>query len=658
MSTLRTIPQCLAIAALVAAMVALPARADAPAERDGFYFGGHVGYLFGNAKAALADPIGVASAGGTSPYGTPIGGLQMGYRLFLPSRVMLGVEADVSFANTEDLSQVLAYRATGTGTATESLQYLASLRGRLGYDLGGWTPFVTGGIAWASTRFSRIDLTTGNEDANPSNIRLGYVLGAGMDYRINGSWSARAEYLYTRLGPGGFVFGSAAARLDSQFDLHRLRIGVNYHFGQSPDARKEDSDRGPGTWEIHGQTAFVFQGYPPMAAPYNGPNSLPNGGQSRQTSTVSAAIGVRLWSGGQLYYNPELLQGYGLALTTGAGGFPNGDAQRNFAYPQYNTSRLFLRQTFGLGGDAEKVESDFGQLAGERNTSRVTLQVGKFAVQDVFDNNAYAGDPRVDFLNFAIWSSGAFDYPANSLGFTWGVSAELNQPNWSARLGYFLVPRTTDNDAYDLALMRRGGYVAELELRYTPYDRPGAVRLGTWLNSTFAGSYNDAVSLLARNPGLTADDTMPWTRRSRIKYGLYLNLQQQLSDDVGAFLRFNWNDGRTEIMSYTDIDLSLSAGLSINGASWGRPKDTVGIAGAFNNISGSHANWLAHGGVGITVGDGALTYASEHVAEAYYSLHLTKGIFVTADYQYLGNPAYNAVRGPAHVFAGRLLARF
>ena len=658
MSTLRTVPQCLAIAVLMAAIATLPAKADDPSRRNGFYFGGHVGYMLGNAKATLADPIGAASAGGATPYGTPIGGAQMVYQYFLPSRVMLGVEADVSFADAQDLSQTLSYRATGTGTATENIEYLASLRGRLGYDFGGWTPFITGGIAWASTRFSRIDLTTGNEDANPSNIRLGYVLGAGIDYQLTRSWSARAEYLYTRLGLDGFIFGSAPARLDSQYDLHRFRIGLNYHFGQSDPAKKEDSDRGPGSWEVHGQSVFVFQGYPPMAAAYNGPNSLPNAGQSRQTSTLSAALGLRLWPGGELYYNPELLQGYGIALTTCAGGYPNGDAQRSFAYPQYSTSRLFLRQTFGLGGDSEKVSSDFGQLAGERNASRVTLQVGKFAVQDIFDNNAYAGDPRVDFLNYSIWASGAFDYPANSLGYTWGVTAELNQPSWSARLGYFLVPRVTDNDAFDLALMRRGGYVGELELRYTPYDRPGALRLGAWLNSAFAGSYNDAVSLVSNNPGLTADDTMPWTRRSRIKYGLYLNLEQQLSDDVGAFLRFNWNDGRTEIMSYTDIDLSLSAGLSINGASWGRPKDTIGIAGAFNNLSGSHANWLAHGGLGIMVGDGALTYASEYVAEVYYSLHLAKGIFVTADYQFLGNPAYNAVRGPAHVFAGRLLARF
>ena len=659
MMGLGTAPRCLAIATLLAAIEpATHAQADDSRQRGGFYAGGHVGYMFGTTNATLGDPTGIATAGGASPYSTLMGGLQGGYEYFLPSRLMLGVEADISFPGSTDLSQVLSYRATATGYASEELEYLTSLRGRIGYDMGGWTPFATGGIAWASTRFSRIDLTTGNEDANPSNIRLGYVLGGGVDYRLDQRWSARAEYLYTNLGLTGFSFASAPARYDSQYDLHRFRVGLNYHFGEAGTEKEKDPKRGPGTWELHGQTVFVFQGYPPINAPYDGDNSLPGVGQSRETWALSAFLGVRLWQGGEFYYNPELLQGYGLANTTGAGGFPNGEAQRAFPYPRYNTSHLFLRQTFGLGGEREKVESDYGQLAGERDVSRITVQAGKYAVQDLFDNNSYAGDPRVDFLNWSIWASGAFDYPADSVGFTWGITAELNRPNWAVRLGYFLEPVTTDNDAFDLALFARGGYVGELELRFRPYDRPGALRFGAWLTSGFAGSYNDAVALALVNSGLTANDAIAQTRQGRTKYGLYVNLEQELSDYVGAFARFSWNDGRTEIMSFTDIDKSLAAGLSLKGAAWSRPHDTIGIGGAVNNISGDHANYLAAGGLGILVGDGALTYASEVVLESYYSLRLAKGIFATADYQFLANPAYNAVRGPVHVFSGRLLAKF
>jgi high affinity Mn2+ porin len=643
---------------MLAVLLSMPAAAQDVRGRSGFYFGGHVGTMFGTANATLGDPTGIASAGGVTGYGAFVGGVQAGYEHFFASRLMLGVEVDMSFASAQDLSQVLSYRATATGTANEQLEYLASLRGRVGYEMGSWTPFVTGGIAWASTRFSRTDLTTGNEDANPSNIRLGYVLGGGVDYRLDSRWSARAEYLYTNLGLAGFAFGSTPARYDSQVDLHRFRVGLNYKFGETDEKEKAES-RGPGTWELHGQTTFIFQGYPAFNAPYSGANSLPPLGQSRETWTVSAFLGVRLWQGGELYYNPELLQGFGVASTTGAAGYPNGEAQKsNFPYPRYNTSRLFLRQEIGLGGEREKVESEYGQLSGEKDVSRVTLQVGKYSVKDLFDGNSYAVDPRLDFLNWSIWASGAFDYPADRLGLTWGFTAELNQPSWAVRAGYFLVGDQPNSNTFDMNLFSRGGYVGELELRFRPYERPGALRFGTWLTSTFAGSYNQAVALAALTPGLNANDTIAQTRQGRTKYGFYLNLEQELTDDIGLFGRFSWNDGRSEIGAFTDIDTSLSLGLSIKGTAWKRPDDRIGIAGSLNQISADHSGYLAAGGLGVLVGDGQLSYASENVIETYYAFQLIKGVVATADYQFLGNPAYNAARGPVHVFSGRLSARF
>ena len=650
-------PTVAVVSALLSSVPALAADPGSP--RSGFYVGAHVGYMFGPANATLGDPIGVQSAGGVTLYGTWFGGVQAGYEHFFNSRLMLGLELDMSFPDTADLSQWMSYRATSTGTANEQLEYLASLRARAGYAMGPWTPFVTGGIAWASTRFSRTDLTTGNEDANPSNVRLGYAVGGGIDYRLDRRWSTRLEYLYTSLGLSGWLFASAPARYDSQYDLHRFRIGLNYKFGIADDKEERTDDRGPGTWEIHGQTTFIYQGYPPIYAQYSGPNSLPPEGQSRETWTVSGFLGVRLWQGGEFYFNPELLQGFGVANTTGAAGYPNGEAQKsNFPYPRLNISRLFLRQEIGLGGEREQVESEYGQLSGERDVNRVTLQFGKYSVKDIFDGNAYAEDPRLDFLNWSIWASGAFDYPADRLGLTWGLTAELNRPSFSVRAGYFLVPFESNTNTFDTAFFVRGGYVGELEMRYTPYGRPGSFRLGAWYNSTFAGSYSQAVALANPNIGLNANDTIGFTRQGRSKYGLYLNFDQEISDWVGMFGRFSWNDGRTEIMAFTDIDTSLSLGVSIKGKPWGRPDDRVGIAGAWNNISGDHSAYLAAGGLGPLVGDGALTYASENVFEAYYAFQLAKGIVVTADYQFLGNPAYNMVRGPVNVFSGRLSMRF
>ncbi len=210
-----------------------------------------------------------------------------------------------------------------------------------------------------------------------------------------------------------------------------------------------------------------------------------------------------------------------------------------------------------------------------------------------------------------------------------------------------------------MSLFSRGGYVGELEMRFKPYDRPGILRLGTWLTSTFCRLLQPSGGARGSRPaGLTANDTIAQTRQGRTKYGFYLNLQQELSDDIGLFGRFSWNDGRTEINAFTDIDTSLSLGLSIKGTAWKRPDDRIGIAGAINQISADHSNYLAAGGLGVLVGDGALSYAPENVIETYYAFQVVKGIVATADYQFLNNPAYNTVRGPAHFFGGRLSARF
>jgi high affinity Mn2+ porin len=661
------------VAVLLAASLALslvlsagPARAqDAATPSSGFYVGGHAGYLFGTANATLADPTGgVASAGGASSFGGQFGGVQAGWERHFASRLMLGVEADLSFTDYADNYQVLAYRATPGGSANAQLEYLGTLRGRVGWDLGGFTPFLTGGLAFASMRYSRTDSTTGNEDATPGQWRFGWTVGGGIDRALDRHWSARLEYLYTSLGPSGWGF-AAPARLDSQFDVHRFRVGLNYRFAGPQDGKAEgggeegrDDPRGPGTWEIHGQSTFIFQGYPPFAAAYDGPSSLPSGGQSRQTWTVSAYLGVRLWQGGEFYYNPELLQGYGVNDTFGAAGFPNGEAQKSsYPFPRFNSSRVFLRQEFGQGGAREKVESDYGQLSGEKDVDRVTLQVGKFAVKDLFDTNDYAGDPRLDFMNWSIWAAGAFDYPADRLGLTWGLAAELNRALWAVRGGYFLVGNAPNANVFDMDLFARGGYLGELELRPRPFGRPGVAKFGAWFTSTFAGSYADAVAL-AGATGMTVDDAVVATRRGRIKSGLYLNLQQEVSDDVGAFLRWSWNDGRSEIAAFTDIDQSLSGGVQVKGASWRRPDDRIGIAAAWNAISAAHRDFLAAGGTGLLVGDGQLTYSPEVVVETYYAVQLTAGFVATVDYQLLANPGYNAVRGPVHVLGGRLRASF
>jgi high affinity Mn2+ porin len=373
----------------------------------------------------------------------------------------------------------------------------------------------------------------------------------------------------------------------------------------------------------------------------------------QETWSNSLYLNARLWEGGEVYYNPELLQGFGLNDTVGAAGFPSGEAQKsNFPYPHYNTSRLFVRQTFGFGGEQEELASGSTQLAEKVDVSRLTVQAGKFAVLDVFDGNAYAKDTRKDFMNWSMWAPGAFDYAADKLGLTYGATVELNQKQWALRGGYFLMDDVSNSNNFDTKVFQRGEYVGELETRYSLFSQPGKLRTIVWLNSAFSGSYRETLD----NPALNLDITQ--TRTGRIKYGYVVNLEQALNDQIGLFGRWSWNDGKTEIMAFTDIDASLSFGTSIKGAKWGRPDDVIGIGGSINMLSRDHRDFIAAGGLGPLIGDGRLNYQPERVFESYYAYALNKSLTLTADYQLITNPAYNADRGPISIFSGRLHGEF
>lgn len=643
-------------AAADAAIPAFKAPAyPSPFDWNGFYFGGHVGYARGATDATVTD--GSRTRAGFL-FGSQYGGIQGGYNIVLPSRLMLGIEGDATFANFLDQDAVVWTGLTARSTVTENIDFISTVRGRVGYVFDKYLVYGTGGFAWSSSHVTRAPFGQDEEFVRPG-LRTGWVAGAGVEYGFESEWSLRLEYLYSRFGGLGVTF-PFGAQYASTLDHHVVRLGLNYHIGKSA-AQKKDGDTPDvaANWEIHGQTTVVYQGYPGFRALYTGVNSLTPGAQSKETWSNSAFLAVRLWDGAELYYNPELLQGFGLSSTVGAGGFPNGEAQKSdFLYPRYNTSRLFLRQTFGFGGEQETVESEQNQMGGKRDISRLTVQVGKFSVKDVFDNNTYSSDPRVHFLNWSIWAAGAFDYPADKVGLTWGAAAELNQKNWAFRAGYFLVGNEPNSNTFDPAVFRRGGYLGEFETRYNVLSRPGKLRIGGWFTNTFAGSYRGAVDLVALDPTLDPNTAIALTRQSRVKVGYYVNVEQAVTDDIGVFGRWSWNNGTSEISAFTDIDASLSVGVSIKGTAWGRPADTIGLAGVVNALSKDQRDYTAIGGLGILIGDGRLNYREEKIIEAYYGLSLAKDITFTLDYQFFQNPAYNADRGPIHVFTGRLHGEF
>ena len=616
----------------------------------GSYIGAHAGFGRGASNAVLTDP---ATGATSNVFDGMIAGVQAGYNYRLASGLLLGVEADISLPNYLTSNSVVSSIATARSDVTEQWDYVATARGRVGYAAGPWFAYATGGLAWAGERF--LNSPANGTDEKVLNTRLGWAAGGGLEYAFAPHWSARLEYLYSRFERADIRVPSGT-QYTSTLDFQSLRVGLNRKIdwpgsGNFSPASLADpeSDR----WEMHGQTTFLPQGYPAFHAPYSGPNSLTPAPQLQETWSNSLYLNARLWEGGEVYYNPELLQGFGLNGTFGAGGFPNGEAQKsNFPYPHYNTSRLFVRQTFGFGGEQEELASGPSQLAGKADVSRLTLQAGKFSVVDVFDGNTYARDPRKDFMNWSLWSSGAFDYSADKLGLTYGVTAELNQKQWALRSGYFLMDAVSNSNSFDTKVFQRGGYVLELETRYSLFSQPGKLRTIAWLNSAFSGSYRETLD----NPAFDLD--IAQTRKGRIKYGYVINLEQALSDEVGLFARWSWNDGKTEIMAFTDIDASLSLGLSLKGAKWGRPDDVIGIGGAINALSVDHRDFIAAGGLGILIGDGQLNYRQERILETYYAYALNKQLTLTADYQLITNPAYNADRGPVSIFSGRLHGEF
>jgi high affinity Mn2+ porin len=618
---------------------------------SGFYIGGHTGYGRGASRAVLTDPLLAASSGS---FGGVIGGVQGGYNVRLSSGLLLGVEADLTFPNYLTSNSIVSRLATARSDVTEQLDYVGTLRGRIGYANGPWLAYATGGLAFAGERF--VSSPAIGDEEKDIHRRLGWAAGAGLEYGFAPHWSVRLEYLYSAFERANIRFPSGA-QYNSTLDFQQVRIGLNRKVdwpGSNGWTPKTDlTDPESNRWEIHGQTTYLPQGYPSFRAPYTGTNSFTPAPQAKATWSNSLFLNARLWEGGEVYYNPELLQGFGLNDTVGAGGFPNGEAQKsNFPYPHYNTSRLFLRQTFGFGGEQEELASGQLQLANKVDVSRLTVQAGKFAVIDVFDGNAYAKDTRKDFMNWSMWAPGAMDYSADKVGLSYGATAEFNQKQWALRGGYFLAQSVSNSNSFDTNVIQRGMYIAELETRYTLFSQPGKLRTIGWFNSVNSGSYRDTLN----NPALNLDISQ--TRTGRIKYGYAVTLEQAVTDDIGLFGRWSWNDGKNEIMAFTDIDASLSMGTSIKGAKWGRPDDVIGLGGAINSLSRDHRDFIAAGGLGVLIGDGQLNYRRERILETYYAYALTKALTLTADYQLITNPAYNADRGPVHVFSGRFHGEF
>jgi high affinity Mn2+ porin len=427
-------------------------------------------------------------------------------------------------------------------------------------------------------------------------------------------------------------------------------------FGQqTPDPSPDPP--APERWNLFYQATSIGDYHGTFRSPYAGQFSLQDRPEQDVSLTTTLFLGIRLGSSTQFYVDPEIAGGRGFSGVNGVANSPNGELPRvASATPKPYLARAYFTQDFGFGSEREGFASEANQLAGSRPMTRYSISMGRFSVTDFFDNNAYSHDPRSQFMAWATMYNGAWDYPADTRGYTWGWVHEFHTRRWSLRYGSAAEPKVANGLRFDRRLLRDRGDMVEGELRYAPGGHPGALRLlGSWLH-TNSGSYGEALRLSESTH--TTPDVAATRQVGRLKYGAGISLDQEIVKDIGIFARLGWNDGKTESFAFTAMDRLASGGVSVTGTRWRRPHDVVATELTVGGISGVHALYLARGGSDFLIGDGALQYGPEYTWESYYNARLFPGFFTTLDVEHVVNPAYNQDRGPVWIYSLRLHIEF
>lgn len=405
------------------------------------------------------------------------------------------------------------------------------------------------------------------------------------------------------------------------------------------------------------QYTFVLQNQSSLHSPYAGPLSLRPDGDTQPTHTFGFYFGWAMTSWAQFYFDTEKFMGAGVSDATGLGGLTNGDVVREGAsnLPKvFYIARTYLRFMLPLGEELTKVEGGQDQIAGTEAQSRLELKVGRLAANDDFDKNRYAASTRTEFMNWSLWDNTAWDYAADTRGYTDGVMIGYLSPAWSLKYGVYRMPTHANGQALEQSIHRAQG--DNLELTLAPSKAGTVVRLLAFRNIARMGIYREALDIAfaeGRTPNIVADD-----QQGRKKYGFGVNVEQPLADEgaTGVFARFGWNDGKTESFAFTEVDRLASIGGQLSGVHWRRADDVAGAAVAIEGLSGPHRDYLAAGGAGFLLDDGRLDYAHEQILEAYYRLQLPwqwAHVQLSPDFQYIRNPGFNAARGPVTFWAIR-----
>ncbi len=410
------------------------------------------------------------------------------------------------------------------------------------------------------------------------------------------------------------------------------------------------------------QYTFILQNQSSLESPYAGKLSLDPRGDTQPTSTVGVYLGWAPVSWGQAYVDVERFVGAGVSNATGLAGLTNGDVVREGAAglrKEFYFARDFLRLMLPLGDEVQTVERAKDQIGGGEASRRLEFKLGRMAVNDDFDNNRYAGDPRAAFLNWSLWANTAWDYAANTRGYSDGLVVGYVSSAWSLKYGIYKMPLYANGQQLVSSLATANGQNLQLTLSSLPTGT--IVRLLAFFNTASMGLYREALAVAAANhtpPDIAADD-----RPGRHKHGFGLNLEQPIADggDTGAFLRWGWNDGNEEAFAFSEVDQLLSFGAQLSGTHWQRPEDRFAIAVASESLDAPHQQYLAAGGSGFLLGDGRLHYGHEQILEAYYRFQVSwpqrPGPIrwqLSPDFQFIQNPGYNRDRGPVHFWGVRL----
>jgi high affinity Mn2+ porin len=434
--------------------------------------------------------------------------------------------------------------------------------------------------------------------------------------------------------------------------------------GQAQDTASEAPESAPTgvfphsstkPWWISGQVNIVFQAHPDFHALYSGPNSLSARGEHATSRVLTLYTGYQFSKHTEALFDLESAGGRGISDALGMAGFTNVDVVRNPALgSKPYVARAMLHQVFALSKKEEDGERTPTSLLTKLPNRRLELRAGKMSLADYFDLNSVGSDSHLQFLNWTAVNNGAYDYAADTRGYTFAGLVEYQDRNWGVRFAEALMPKVANGPSLDFNLFRARSENIEFEVRPELWKGKHTVaRLLSYINHANMGSYREAVQAF-----LIGTDPQPsieaHRRQGRIKYGFGLSVEQEITKTVRAFGRLGWNEGQNESFAYTEVDQAMEVGADLRLERWKRPADKVGVAFISNGISRLHQLYLALGGNGFLLGDGQLTYAREDILESYYTVRLWRGLYFSPELQWAVHPGYNKDRGPVVVPGLRL----